>query len=74
MARPHPGASTTAEKDRGLGRREILRTRPADESRHEPRDESTGALLAVPSTNMARSIWSGTISFGHIDNIPHQNR
>jgi hypothetical protein len=24
---------------------------------------------------LARSIWSGTISFGHIDgNIPHQNR
>ena len=22
---------------------------------------------------MARSIWSGTISFGHIDNFPHQS-
>jgi hypothetical protein len=22
---------------------------------------------------MARSIWSGTITFGHIDNFPHQN-
>jgi hypothetical protein len=24
-------------------------------------------------TSMARSIWSGTISFGQIDNFPHQN-
>ena len=28
----------------------------------------------VPSIAMARSIWSGTISFGHTAIFPHQNR
>ena len=29
---------------------------------------------SVPSLPMARSIWSGTIWFGQMDNFPHENR
>jgi hypothetical protein len=53
------------------------RPRPAAPTKSRPlvrtaRQGWPAAAVGTVHSPGARSIWSGTISFGHIDNFPHQ--